>query len=140
MVKSAVSIRVHKAAAVALAAALFAVPAIGQRAPLTMLDQIEPGQWELRLREAGGGVQRMCLRDGRRLIQLRHPSAACDRVVVDDDPAEVAVQYTCRGHGYGLTRIRRETGRLIQLESQGVEDGLPFSFSAEGRRVGSCAS
>ena len=42
--------------------------------------------------------------------------------------------------GYGLTRIRYETPRLIQLDSQGVANGLPFAFAAEGRRVGNCAA
>lgn len=123
-----------------LAAASLAVPALAQRVQLAMLDRLEPGLWELRLREVGGGVERVCLRDGRRLIQLRHPAAACDRLVVDDTASEVAVQYTCRGQGYGLTRIRYETPRLIQLDSQGVANGLPFAFAAEGRRVGNCAA
>lgn len=123
----------------ALALAGHAVPAAAQRPALAMLDRLEPGLWELRLREVGGGVERVCLRDGRRLIQLRHPAAACERIVLDDTAGEVAVQYTCRGQGYGLTRIRYETPRLIQLDSQGVASGLPFAFAAEGRRVGNCA-
>ncbi|MFA7588066.1 MAG: hypothetical protein WCY11_18065, partial [Novosphingobium sp.] len=69
---------------------------------------------------------------------LRHAGVACERVVVTNNSKEVAVQYTCRGRGYGFTRIRMETPRLLQVESQGVADGLPFSFSAEGRRIGSC--
>lgn len=116
-----------------------AIPAVGQPRPLAMLDTLVPGMWELRVRESGGGVERICLRDARRLIQLRHESAACERTVVQDGAGEVAVQYTCRGHGYGLTRIRRETPRLIQVDTQGVEDGLPFAFVAEGRRIGDCA-
>ena len=50
------------------------------------------------------------------------------------------VQYTCRGKGYGRTQIRRESNRLVQIDSQGIADGLPFSFSAEARRVGDCAA
>lgn len=126
----------------ALAAAASAVglgaPAVSQAPALAMLDSFEPGLWQLRDRDSSGGVQRICMRDARKLIQLRHPSASCDRVVVSDGPTEVAVQYTCRGRGYGLTRIRRETRNLFQLESQGVSDGLPFDFSAEGRRLGDC--
>lgn len=124
----------------AVALTALAMPAFAQRPLLAMLDSLEPGLWELRIREVGGGVERICLRDGRRLIQLRHPAAACDRIVVEDSAGEVAVQYTCRGQGYGLTRIRYETPRLIQLDSQGVANGLPFAFAAEGRRVGNCAS
>jgi hypothetical protein len=128
--------------AIALGAAFaagFAVPAIGQRQPLAMLDQLERGQWELRPRD-GVETEQLCMRDGRRLIQLRHNAANCDRLIVSDAASEVTVQYTCRGHGYGRTRIRRETGRLVQIESQGIVDGLPFAFSAEARRVGECAA
>lgn len=104
-----------------------------------MLDQIEGGRWELRMRDPRGGAEQLCLRDGRRLIQLRHPASACERLIVADNPGEVVVQYTCRGRGFGRTTIRRETGRLVQIESQGVLDGLPFDVVAEARRIGDCA-
>lgn len=117
-----------------------AAPAVGQRPSLAMLDQLEKGRWELRIREEGGSVQRMCLNDARRLIQLRHPAASCEKLVVDDDATQVTVQYTCRGQGYGRTHIRRETSRLVQIDSQGIADGLPFAFAAEARRVGDCTS
>lgn len=106
--------------------------------PVLAMDQIEQGRWELRFRE--GGVQRMCLADPMRLIQLRHPDIPCDRLVVEDSPSAVTVQYTCRGRGYGRTRIRRESAQLVQVEAQGISDGLPFEFAAEGRRVGVCPS
>lgn len=132
--------RLKAAALVAAFVAGFAVPAVGQRQPLAMLDQIESGRWELRPREAGAEVEQLCVRDGRKLIQLRHRAANCERLIVSDAATEVTVQYTCRGQGYGRTRIRRETGRLVQIESQGIADGLPFAFSAEARRVGECAA
>ncbi len=122
-----------------VAAAGFAAPAAGQRQPLAMLDQLESGRWELRLRDTRGPTEQICLHDGRRLIQLRHPASICERLIVSDSPGEVTVQYTCRGRGYGRTHIRRETGRLVQIESQGIVDGLPFDFTAEGRRIGECA-
>lgn len=120
----------------ALIAMTVAVPVWAQRASASLLDTLEPGLWELR--ERGGETQRLCLRDGQRLIQLRHVGQACERIVVGNEPDEVSVQYTCRGHGYGLTHIRRETPRLLQIDSRGVENGLPFEFAAEGRRVGAC--
>ena len=123
-----------------LGASGFAAPAIGQRQGLAMLNQLESGHWELRDRDARTPVEQLCLRDGRRLIQLRHPASQCEQLIVADNPGEVTVQYTCRGRGYGRTHIRRETGRLVQIESQGIVDGLPFDFVAEGRRVGNCAS
>lgn len=115
-----------------------AAPAAGAPQALTMLDRIEAGNWELRLREPGTPTQRMCVPSGRRFIQLRHPGRECERFVVQDGPSEVIVQYTCRGRGYGRTHIRRETSRLVQIETQGIADGLPFDFAAEARRVGDC--
>ncbi len=122
------------------ATAGFAAPASGQRQVLAMLNQLESGQWELRDRDSRASVGQLCLHDGRRLIQLRHPASQCEQLIVADNPGDVTVQYTCRGRGYGRTHIRRETGRLVQIESQGIVDGLPFDFAAEGRRVGNCAS
>jgi hypothetical protein len=130
-----------RTSAVLVAAAVgFATPAIGQRQGLAMLGQLEGGHWELRDRDTRAPVEQLCLRDGRRLIQLRHPASQCEQLIVADNPGEVTVQYTCRGRGYGRTHIRRETGRLVQIESQGIVDGLPFEFAAEGRRVGDCGS
>lgn len=115
------------------AIAAIALPAYGQRASLAMLDRIGGG-WELRERD--GGARNICIEGGRRMIQLRHPGLPCSSVVVQDTPSEVTVQYTCRGQGYGRTHIRRETDSLIQVDSQGIVNGLPFSFSAEGRKTG----
>ena len=115
------------------------IPAGGQDAQPGVLDQLHGGAWEIRHRPPGKGTERICVRDGHGLIQLRHKHPNCEQRVIDNSAAEVAIQYTCRGHGYGLTRVRRETDQLIQIDSQGVLDGQPFSFSGEGRRVGDCA-
>ena len=114
------------------------MPANGQRPALTMLDQLDRGKWEVRLRDGSRTVYPLCLDSGRRLIQLRHPQSLCDRVVVDDQANAVTVQYTCRGQGYGRTSIRRENNRLVQIETQGIAEGLPFDFLAEARRTGDC--
>ncbi len=117
-----------------------AVPAAGQRPALAMLDQLESGKWELRLRDGRNVVEQLCIGNGRQLIQLRHSELSCERFIIDDQPGQVTVQYTCRGRGYGRTHIRRETNRLVQIDSQGIAEGLPFDFSVEARRVGDCAS
>ena len=44
------------------------------------------------------------------------------------------------GRGYGRTHIRRETSRLIQIQSQGIADGLPFEFCCRRPPVGDCAA
>ena len=121
-------------------AALMALasPVGGKGRSLVMLDRLDSGRWEMRER-TGAAPQRLCMPSGRHLIQLRHPGAHCDSFVVEDGPAEVVVQYVCQGRGYGRTRVRRETNRLVQIDSQGIAKGLPFAFSAEARRVGNCS-
>jgi hypothetical protein len=120
-----------------LAALLVGAPLGVHAAELGMLDSLTKGAWNLRLRD-GGAEQRICLRDGRELIQLRHKQAGCSRFVVRDDADEVVVQYTCRGNGYGRTSIRREANGLVQVESQGIIDGAPFAISGEARHSGAC--
>lgn len=115
-----------------------AMPAHGERRALAMLDQLDGGTWELRQHGAGAPMSSLCLDSGRKLIQLKHQGLACSSVVVEDQPNQVTVQYTCRGQGYGRTQIRRETNSLVQVDTQGIVDGRPFAFAAEGRRVGSC--
>lgn len=124
---------------VAATAAVPGGPASASRGVLQMLDQLQDGRWELRVR-GDGSVQQLCIGDRRRLVQLRHADLACERLIVEDTAQSVIVQYTCRGHGYGRTHIRRETGQLIQVETQGVADGLPFDYAAEGRRIGDCGA
>lgn len=102
-----------------------------------MLDTLERGAWELRLR-SDGSTTSLCVRTGREFIQLRHRQPACERFVVQDEPDAVTVQYTCRGNGYGRTSIRREGAGLVQLRSQGIQNGTPFSIEGEARRIGPC--
>lgn len=115
---------------------VLAVPALAQ-ASLAMLDTLDKGGWEVRYRD-GSGTKKVCVKTGRELIQLRHTESGCNRFVVEDGSSEVTVQYTCRGNGYGRTSIRKETGALVQIDTQGIADGKPFQFSAEGRRTGAC--
>jgi hypothetical protein len=122
----------------AAAALVLAAPALGAGSSLAMLDQLEAGRWEIRSREPGTQPQRICISSGHRLLQLRHPDMACERFVVQDSASEVVVQYTCKGRGYGRTHIRRETARLVQIDSRGIANGLPFEFTAEARRLGDC--
>ena len=116
---------------------LLTVPSGAAAPQLAALDKLQDGLWELRFRD-GTAPRRLCLGDRWRLIQVEHPETLCDRLVVEDQPISVSVHYTCRGKGFGLTAIRRETPQLVQLDTQGIAGGLPFDHSAEGRRVGDC--
>lgn len=104
---------------------------------LAMLRGLQRGQWAVVSRD-GGPSRTICLGDTAQLIQLQHAGSSCSRFVVEDAPDKVTVQYTCKRNGYGRTSIRKETGTLVQIESQGIAGGLPFQFKAEARRTGAC--
>jgi hypothetical protein len=117
---------------------LAAIPAAAaQGSGLAMLGNLAKGEWTIKPRD-GSAERKVCVRSGEELIQLRHGDSDCSRFVVEDEPSKVTVQYTCPGNNYGRTNIRRETGSLVQIESQGISLGLPFEFSAEARRTGRC--
>lgn len=102
-----------------------------------MLARLQRGQWTIVSRD-GGPTRTICLGDAAQLVQLRHAGSVCSRFVVENAADKVTVQYTCRGNGYGRTTIRKETNTLVQIESQGIEGGLPFQFKAEARHTGAC--
>jgi len=114
-----------------------AVPGLAQGDGLAMLATLTKGEWTIKQRD-GAPDRKICLKSGAELIQLMHRQTGCSRFVVEDGAARVTVQYTCPGDGYGRTSIRRETGALVQLESQGIHDGVPFQLMAEARRTGAC--
>lgn len=113
-----------------------AVPA--QAPSLAMLDRLEKGSWQLRERGQDAVVQTICVGDARRMIQVYHPRATCSRYIIEDTPNSVTVHYTCPGAGHGRTTIRSETNRLVQIDTQGIADGKPFSQAIEARRAGGC--
>lgn len=125
------------AAALGMLALGLALPAAAQSDSLSMLEGLSKGEWTIKHRD-GSVDRKICVKTGQELIQLRHPEPDCSRFVVEDDSNKVTVQYTCPGNGYGRTNVRKETGALVQVESQGIASGLPFQFSAEARRTGSC--
>ena len=124
-------------AAIGMIALGLALPAAAQSDGLAMLSGLTKGEWTIKHRD-GSEDRKICVRTGRELIQLRHSQDDCSRFVVEDAANKVTVQYTCPGDGYGRTNIRKETGGLVQIESQGIASGLPFQFAAEARRTGGC--
>ena len=122
---------------VAAAALWSAVPSVAQGNGLAMLGTLAKGEWTIKQR-GGAPDSKICLRTGQELIQLRHRDSGCNQFVVEDGAVRVTVQYTCPGNGYARTSIRRETAALVQLESQGIQNGMPFQLEAEARRTGPC--
>jgi hypothetical protein len=119
--------------------ALAGTAAVPAQAPsLAMLDRLEKGRWQLSERGKSDVLQSMCLGDARRMIQIYHPRSGCSRYVIEDKPDTVTVHYTCPGAGHGRTTIRAETNRLVQIDTQGIAAGKPFSQAIEARRIGAC--
>lgn len=105
---------------------------------LVALRTLETGEWELRGRGEGAETRKLCVTDLRQLLQVQHGRALCRSFTVSDTASAATITYDCAAAGNGRTDLRVETSRLVQIRSQGVADGAPFAFSAEGRRVGEC--
>jgi len=125
------------AAATASAAGAGAIPA-AVPAPQA-LQGLETGEWELRDRGEGAQTRKLCVSDLRQLLQVQHGRTLCRSFTISDSDHAVTVTYDCVAAGNGRTDLRVETTRLVQIRSQGVADGAPFAFAAEGRRIGACS-
>jgi len=122
-------------------ALLLSLAAAGVAKPdgdMALLDSLDRGMWQLR--QTGGNIptSKICLGKSESLLQIQHSGVACDQYVVRSSANSLTVSYTCPGHGQGMTVIRKETNRIIHIQSQGIENNAPFSFSAEVRRTGPC--
>lgn len=116
---------------------LVVTPASTQEPEIPLLARLEAGRWELR-GASNISIASICLGERHLLIQPQHGSAACARSLVSSDATSVTVRYTCPGNGFGQSTIRLETTRLVQIESQGVHKGVPFSLRGEARRIAPC--
>jgi hypothetical protein len=105
---------------------------------LSLLHTLERGQWSLRAVGAEAPLTKICLGNPELLTQIQHAGVACERYVVRSTVNMVTVSYTCKGQGQGLTTIRKESNRIIHIQSQGIRNNAPFSFAVEGRRTGPC--
>lgn len=105
------------------------------------LEKLQAGLWQLRdLDSPNVQLPLLCLGDPNLLVQLKHRNAPCSRLVVGQDQLSATVHYTCTAGGFGQTLIRVETPRLVQIETQGIAENVPFASRFEARRVGACPS
>lgn len=138
MINSVGKLLLGATTALCAALAVGVVPSVAQSTGLEVLTTLNKGEWTVRFRDRSD-ERKICVRSGLELIQLRHSQPNCSRFVVEEGSGEVTVQYTCPGNGYGRSSIRRETATLVQIDGQGISNGLPFQFSAEARRTGTCS-
>lgn len=111
--------------------------ATAQRSPaLSALGGLERGQWQLKSAESG--VRGLCLGNPAVMLQIMHGNAQCQHFVMDNTARSATIRYTCPSHGHGRTTISVDTPRVVNIETQGVANGAPFSERFEARRVGTC--
>jgi hypothetical protein len=111
--------------------------ATAQRHPaLSALNGIERGQWQLK--DADGNLRKICLGNPATLLQIMHGNTQCEHFVMENSPRSATIRYTCPAHGHGRTTISVDTPRVVNVDTQGVIDGAPFSEQFEGRRIGAC--
>ncbi|TFI57841.1 hypothetical protein E2493_12665 [Sphingomonas parva] len=125
--------------ALLLTGAVLAGPALAAAsADIAALAGLERGRWEVRDLDSGETRPALCLGDPAQLIQLEHAGASCPSEVVASASGAATVQYSCSGRGFGHTHVRVETPRLIRIETQGLNNGRPFSRRFEAKRAGRC--
>ncbi len=112
--------------------------AVSPNDDLALLDTLERGNWQLRATGGDPPLTKICLGNPGALIQIQHSGVACEQYIVRTSANSVTVSYTCKGQGQGLTTIRKESNRIVHIQSQGIRDNAPFSFAVEGRRTGPC--
>lgn len=123
------------AAIVAMAAFAGAAPA--QTPSIPALDGLASGEWELSFRDSDR-KDRICLGDPKQFLQVMHRRNSCSHYIIEQSPNSARVSYKCSARGHGVTSLRRETNRLVRLDTQGVSNGDWFSEQIEARRVGTC--
>lgn len=105
---------------------------------MALLNSLDRGIWQLRSTSGVVPMSKICLGRSDSLIQLQHGNLSCEHYIVRSEPNSLTVSYTCPGYGQGLTVIRKESNRIIHIQSQGIRNNAPFSFAAELRRTGPC--
>ncbi len=97
-----------------------------------------PGEWEVGKTASERG-EKVCLPDAAMLTQWEHRSKQCTRVIVTSSLDRAEVHYTCVGGGFGTSQVQVLTPRSVKVNTQGIADGLPFSYVVHARRAGACA-
>jgi len=101
------------------------------------LAQVERGLWDVHATN-GGEIGTICVGDPLLLAQPLHPPRGCSAEVEAADGHVATVAFVCPGMGRGRTQIRVETPRLVQIDMQGISNGLPFALRARARHIGAC--
>ena len=97
------------------------------------------GLWEVSKSAAGTNAERLCVPQAAALSQWEHRKGQCTRVVISSTATDAVIHYTCTGGGFGQSKMHVITPRTLRIETQGISEGFPFSYTLHARRVGDCA-
>lgn len=104
--------------------------------PLTALNNLQPGLWELKSR--GTRPHNICVTNMAAFLRLRHAGANCSTLVIANGPTRATVQYSCPGAGWGRTTVHTISPHSATIDTQGIANSAPFAFVSDARRIGSC--
>jgi hypothetical protein len=116
-------------------------PKLEPKPSANLLETLSRGMWQLRAiggGETGAAIDKYCVGNPAKLAQIQHAALDCKQYVVRSTPNSITISYSCTNAGQGLTTIRKESSKLIHIDSQGIRNNSPFAFAAEARLTGPC--
>lgn len=110
---------------------------VAQTAP-QLLSFMADGQWSLKpAGRSGAEARALCLGGAvAPLAQIEHRGQNCRISTQEIGPREVAFSYDCGAGNNGYTRVRAETNKLVQIDTQGFKGNMPFHNRYEARWTG----
>ncbi len=122
--------------ALAGGAALLSGGMVVAQASPQMMGFLSDGKWVLKSAGRGADSRDMCLGStSAPLAQIEHSGQSCRITTQEISPREVAFNYDCGAGNNGYTRVRAETNKLVQVDTQGFKGNMPFHNRYEARWI-----
>lgn len=102
------------------------------------LAQVQPGLWEISGAPGASAPVRQCVTDFAALARFEHRTKDCSVTLLRDGPSGATISYSCGAAGFGRGEIGVITPRSLRISTQGISDGLPFSYVLQARRIDDC--
>ena len=119
--------------------AMLSIPLLVAATSPLGLKGVAGGLWEVSASASGKDAVQRCIRDPLALAQWEsRDKARCTRLILDDKPGRVRVQYTCASGDFGRSDMEVITPRSVRIATQGIHDGFPFDQTYHARRLGGC--
>ncbi len=130
--------RRRRIASLGLAAAALAL--IGAAGQPRALASTSAGLWEISGIPGVNGPMRRCVSRTAALAAVEHRGQPCASALISDEGRSAVIHYSCRGGGFGQSRMTVITPRSLRIETQGITGGGPFNYTVQARRAGNCPS